>query len=145
MVRDVGLAYREIDGGRDREIFCPVCHEYGRGVAAKTMFCSNQRLKYLKKAIARHMATYAHSKALTKKERESRVGLTIARTTLQTVREGNSYLKFEEKLHSFHLACVDIGSLNHSREFAMAFVGSMSVVMDLRIQRHHLHDVDAVT
>ena len=28
MVLDAGFAYREIDGGRDREIFCPVCHEY---------------------------------------------------------------------------------------------------------------------
>jgi hypothetical protein len=89
MVRDVGFAYREIDGGRDREIVCPVCHEYGRGVAANALFCSNQRLKYLKEAIVKYMATDAHSKALTEKERErmrqlrrSRVGLTIARTVL---------------------------------------------------------------
>ena len=38
MVRDAGLAYRELDGGRSREIFCPVCHDYGRGVAASTAF-----------------------------------------------------------------------------------------------------------
>ena len=70
MVRAGALAYREIDGGRDREIVCPVCHEYGRGVAANALFCSNQRSKYLKKAIAMHMAIDAHSKALTEKERE---------------------------------------------------------------------------
>ena len=60
------------------------------------------------------------------------------------MREGTSYLQFESKLHSFHLAGVDIGSLNHSREFIRAFVGSMATVMDLRIQRH-LHAVDDVT
>jgi len=70
MVRDVGLAYREIDGERDREICCPECHEYGRRFATNAFFCNNHRLKYLKKAIARHMATKAHSKALTEKERE---------------------------------------------------------------------------
>ena len=37
-----------------------------------------------------------------------------------------------------------MGSLNRSREFMWAFVGSMTPVMDLRIQRH-LHAVDALT
>ena len=60
------------------------------------------------------------------------------------MREGSNYLQFEEKLHSFHLACVDIGSLNHSRGFTRAFLGSMIDVIDLRTQRH-LHSVDAVT
>ena len=41
MVRDDVIAYREIDGGRDREIVCPVCHEYGRGVAVNALFCNN--------------------------------------------------------------------------------------------------------
>jgi hypothetical protein len=151
MVRDADLAYREIDGAQDREIFCIACHEYNRGVAANALFCNKQRLKYLKKAIAKHLATDAHSKALMEKERErtrplrrNRVGLTIARTTLQTVREGTSYLQFESKLRTFILAGVDIGSLNHSREFIKAFVGSMTSVMDLRIQRH-LHAVDTIT
>jgi hypothetical protein len=44
---------------------------------------------------------------------------------------------------NFYLAGVNIGSLNHSREF-IRVVGSMTTVMDLRIQRH-LHAVDAVT
>jgi hypothetical protein len=60
------------------------------------------------------------------------------------MREGNSYLQFEEKLHSLHLARVDRGSLNHSREFIRAFVKSMTSVMDLRIERH-LYAIDAVT
>ncbi len=115
MFRDASLAYREIDGGRDREICCLACHEHGRGIAANALFYNNQRLKHLRKAIARHMATNAHSKALMEKERErtrkpcrSRVGLTIARTNLEIVREGNSYMEFEEKLHGFNVAGVDI-------------------------------------
>ena len=151
MVRDAGLSYREIDGGQSREIFCPVCNEYGRGITTEAVFQSEQRLKILRASIRRHLATDAHKKALTEKEKErtrsirrSRVGLSIARTTLQLVREGGSYLQFEERLHSLHLAGLDIGSLNHSRQFIRAFVGSMTVLLDQRISRH-LHEVNAIT
>jgi hypothetical protein len=60
------------------------------------------------------------------------------------VREGTNYLQFEEKLHILHLAGSDIGPLNHLRQFIRAFVGSMAIVMDKRIERH-LHAVDAIT
>ena len=53
-------------------------------------------------------------------------------------------MQFEEKMRSLHLACVDIGSLNYSREFIRAFVESIKVVMGQRIERH-LHVVDAAT
>ncbi len=73
---------------------------------------------YLHKTIQRHLETDANAKALTamKKERtwnlrRCRIGLTIARATLQIVREGCSLLQFEEKLHSLHLSSLDIGSL----------------------------------
>ena len=151
MVRDVGLAYKELDGGRSREIFCPVCNDYGRGVVATTALYNPQHLKNIRTCIYRHFATDAHREALTEKEkdgtrtlRRSRVKLNIARTALQTVRESSSYLQFEEKLHNLHLAGSDIGSLNNSRQFIKAFVGSMTDVMHLRIQRH-LHKVDAIT
>ena len=108
-------------------------------------------LKIIRASIRRYLATYVHKKALTEKEKErtrifrrNRVGLTIARTTLQIVREVNNYLQFEERLQSLHLAGRDIGSLNQSRPFIIAFVGSMTMVMDRRISRH-LHEVDAVT
>ena len=99
IVKDAGLAYRENDDGRDRDIICPVCRDYGRGNVVDTFFYGNQRLKNLRKGILKHLATDAHKKALTEHEKErtrqlrrSRVGLTIARATQQTVREGNSYL-----------------------------------------------------
>jgi hypothetical protein len=57
--------------------------------------------------------------------RRSRVGLTIATIALQTLREGCSYLQFEKKLLDLHLASLDIGSLNHSKEFIRLFVKSM--------------------
>ncbi len=41
IVTDTGLAYNEVDGGRDRKIVCPVCRGYGRGVAAEASFCNN--------------------------------------------------------------------------------------------------------
>ncbi len=88
MVRDAGLAYREIDG-LDREIICPACRDYGRGNVVDTFFYINQRLKNLRKGIQRHFASDAHKKAMTEQDKErtrqlrrSRVGLTIARTTL---------------------------------------------------------------
>ncbi len=151
MVKGAGLSYREIDGGQRREIFCPVCNEYGRGITTDAVFRSEQRLKILRASIRRHLATDAHKKALTEKEKErtrilrrNRVGLSIARTALHLVREGGSYLQFEGRRNSLHLAGLDIGSLNHSRQFIRAFVGSMTVVMDQRISRH-LKEVDAVT
>ena len=152
MVRDARLAYRELDGGRGREIFCLACNDdYGRGVAATTAIYNPHHLKNLRTCIFRHFLTDAHRKALTEKEKEGtrnlrriRVGINIARTALQTVREGTNYLQFEEKLHILHLAGSDIGPLNHLRQFIRAFVGSMAIVMDKRIERH-LHAVDAIT
>ncbi len=47
-------------------------------------------------------------------------------------------------MHSLHLAGLDIGSLNHSRDFIKAFAESMTNVMDRMIEMH-LHEVDAVT
>jgi hypothetical protein len=62
--------------------------------------------------------------------RWTRVGLAIGRATLQTLREGCSYLRFEEELLSLHLFGLDIGSINHSVKFIEGFVDIMAVVMD---------------
>jgi hypothetical protein len=140
IVKDAGLAYNEIEGGRDREITCPVCRDYGRGIAAEASFNNNQRVKFLRKTIQRHMEMDAHAKALTAMDKERtrnqrlcHVGLIIGRTSLQIMREGCNYLTFEGKLHNLHLAGFDIGSLSHSRELIRAFVGSMITLMDLII------------
>jgi hypothetical protein len=37
-----GLAYIELDGGRDRKIFRPVCHDYGHGIVAEPSYYSNE-------------------------------------------------------------------------------------------------------
>ena len=65
IVRDAGLAYREIDGGPDRDIICPVCRDHGRGNGVETFFYFIQRLKNLRKGIQRHLAADAHKNALT--------------------------------------------------------------------------------
>ncbi len=138
--------------GVSRENWMPRGHLVTpRGIAAEGSFCIDKRVNYLRKTIQRNLETDVYAKALTAMEQErmrnlrrSRVGLTIARTTLQTMREGCSYLHFEENLHSLHLTSVDIGSLNNSREFIKAFVESMTMVMDRSIERH-LHSVDVVT
>jgi len=70
IVKDAGLAYIEIDGGRDRKIICPVCRDYGRGIAAEASFNNNQRVKYLRKTIQSHLETYAHAKELTAMDKE---------------------------------------------------------------------------
>ena len=79
-----------------------------------------------------------------RKARRARVGLTVAREGFQKLREGCSYLQFEEKLLTLHLAGLDIGSMNHSVRFVRGFVDSMEVVMDRGI-RDHIHAVDHVT
>ena len=79
-----------------------------------------------------------------RQDRRARVGLTLGRTVLQTLREGCNYLQFEEKLLALHLASLDIGSINHSVKFLEGCVDSMTIVMDRKI-REHLHVVDLVT
>ena len=89
IVKDAGLKYNEIEGGRDRKIICPVCRDYGRRIAAEASFNNNQRVKYLLKTIQRHLETDARAKALTamdkertRNQRPCRVGLNIIRTTM---------------------------------------------------------------
>ena len=97
MVRDAGLAYRETDES-GREIYCPICLTYygGKGDVG---IASNMKLHVTKKCVARHLGTAMHMKALQmqamevdRQARRNRVGLTVGRTTLQTLREGSSYL-----------------------------------------------------
>ena len=78
-----------------------------------------------------------------RKARPNRVGLTVGRTALQTLREGCNYLQFEEKLLILQLSSLDIGSMNHSVKFIEGFVDSMEVVMDRRI-RDHIRAIDEV-
>ncbi len=122
MVRDSGLAYRDTDNN-GREFSCPVCLKYRR-VEGHEVIKVYANLCATRKAIGRHLASQRHKHALDEEQRESerearrrRVGMDIARTALQTLREGASYVQFEHKLQSLHLVGVDIGSLNHSREF----------------------------
>jgi hypothetical protein len=149
MVRDSGMAYRATDNG-GREVYCPVCLKYIVGDGHEVLNVP-ERLSVARKSIARHMATQRHKQALaeeqrevTRGERRRRVGLNIARTALQTLREGASYVQFEHKLQSLHLAGVDIGSLNHSREFIRHFAESITAVMDWRISEH-VRAIDPVT
>ena len=138
MVRGFGTAYRGTDD-EGREVYCPVCLKYRAGDGREVITVS-RRLPATRKLIARHLATHMHKQALKEEQREAtrgvrrnNVGLIIARTTLQTLREGASYVQFERKLHSLHRAWVDIGFLNHSREFIRGFVDIMTYVMDRRI------------
>ena len=84
-----------------------------------------------------------HVLGVESRARRTCVGLTIGRTTLPTRREGCSYLQFEEKLLSYHLDGLDIGSLNHSVKFIEGSMDNMEVVMDGRI-RDHIHAIDTV-
>ena len=83
-------------------------------------------------------------RALLRVVRRNRVGLTIARIALHTMREGCSYLQFEQKLLDLHLASLDIGSSNRSMEFIRMFVKIMQGSVDRRIN-DHLHEVDVIT
>jgi len=111
----------------------------------------SDRLYVTRIQIARHMVTHGHKQALNEEQREatrgvrrSKVGLNIARTALQTLREGASYVQFEHKLQGLHLAGMDIGCLNHSREFIRGFVESMTHVMDRKINEY-VRGVDLIT
>ena len=112
---------------------------------------SYPKLHITKKSIWRHLHTARHKQALhvqnielELKARRTRVGLSVGRAALQTIREGCSYLQFEEKLPNLHLSGLEIGSMNHSVRFIKGFVDNMAAVMDRRI-RDHMHVVDVVT
>jgi hypothetical protein len=62
---------------------------------------------------------------------------------LKTLREGCSYLQFEEKLLTLHLHGLDIGSMNHFVKFIEGFVDSMEDVMNKRI-KDHIRSLDEV-
>ena len=51
---------------------------------------------------------------------------------------------FEHKLQSLHLVGVDIGYMNHSREFIRGFVESMAVVRNRRIIEY-VRAIDPIT
>jgi len=53
-------------------------------------------------------------------------------------------VQFEHKLQTMHLASVEIGTMNHSREFCRHFVETMQVVVDSRIG-DHVRSIDPVT
>jgi hypothetical protein len=119
-----------------------VCLKH-RAVDGNEVVNVSGRLSLARKAIGRHLASKRHKHALDEEHREAvretrrhRVGINIARTALQTLREGASYVRFEHKLQGLHLAGVDIGSMNHSRQFIRGFVDNMTDVMNMRIMDH---------
>ena len=110
-----------------------------------------QRLCDMRKSIFRHFDGRVHKDALEEREKElrlnvrrSRIGLNIARIVLQCLREGSSFVQFEMKLRDMHLAGLNIGTMNHSREFMRMFVKSMTTVMDRKIGAH-LKAIDPIT
>ena len=135
--RDSGLAFKSTDG-EGREVYCPVCLKCRAGDDHELVDAYG-RLHITSKHIGRRLATQRHMQSLaeeqrevTRGERRRRVGLNIARIALQTLHEGASYVQFEHKLQGLHLVGVDIGSMNHSREFIRGFVESVTTVMDMR-------------
>jgi hypothetical protein len=150
MVRDYGLAYRDTDNN-DREVYFPVCLNCRR-VESHEVIKVYANMCSSRKAIGGHVVSQRHKHALDEEQRESkrevrrrRIGLNIARTALQTLREGASYVQFEHKLQSLHLAGVDIDSISHSREFIRGFVESMTDdVMDKRVSEN-IRAIDPIT
>jgi len=141
VVRESGMTFRETDD-TGREMHCPVCFQYRDGTSDIT-FSVKQRLPELKLSMVRHLESNRHKQELKEQERallwvvrRNRVGLTIARTALQTLRAGCSYLQFKQKLLDLHLSGLDIGSLNHSKEFIRMFVKSMRATLDRLINDH---------
>jgi hypothetical protein len=113
-------------------------------------FRPDQRLCDIREVIGKHLQSRQHLDAFEEREKELRrnvrrtwIGLNIARDVLQTLREGSSYVQFEMKLRDMHLAGLDIGFMNHSREFIRKFVESMVAVMDRRVGSH-LKAVDPI-
>ena len=139
MVRASILAFRGTYG-EEREVYYPVCLKYRAGDGHEVVNIFG-RLHDTRKLIGRYLivtqrykqAFAEEQRGVSRGQRRRCVGLNIARTALQTVLEGASYVQFEHKLQSLHLADVEIGSMNHSINCIRTFVESMTTVMDRKI------------
>jgi hypothetical protein len=112
---------------------------------------SHRKLHVINKYVGRHLGTTRHKQVLElevvgveRQARRTRVGLTVGKATLHTLREDCNYLQFEEKLLNLHLDGLDIASINNSVKFIEGFVDNMAIVMDTRI-RDYVHSKDHVT
>jgi hypothetical protein len=149
--RDAGLTYESNEEG-ERVISRPLCVEFGDFVLGKVGTIKlGRRACDMRKAIMKLLQGRTHADALEARQKElrqnvrrTRIGLNTVRTGLQTLREVSSFVQFEMKLRDLYLVGLDIGSMNHSREFMRKFVESMSTVMDRKIGSR-LKAVDPIT
>ena len=79
-------------------MYCPVCLKYIKGDGHEFVNVVSL-ISVTRKLIGRHLATQRNKQALVEEQRDAaredrrrRVGLNIAQTALQTLREGESYV-----------------------------------------------------
>ncbi len=119
MVRDAGFTYESNEEG-ERVISCPLCVEFGDSVRGKAGTIKlGRRTCDMRKAIMKHLHGRMHADALEARQHElrrnvrrMRNGLNIARTVLQTLQEGSSFVQFE--MNVGHAPCRSRHWLNES-------------------------------
>eukprot|EP00918_Siedleckia_nematoides_P057077 GHVU01124525.1.p1 GENE.GHVU01124525.1~~GHVU01124525.1.p1 ORF type:complete len:474 (+),score=47.61 GHVU01124525.1:520-1941(+) len=139
-----------------RQLRCRVCARHGAvrftaGGNAEGVFNVDQRLGVLKRAVLRHLTQAGHQGAVKKaaqiKASEKRLraqGMSNGRVIYFILKEGHSYASYERAVHLMALCGVNVGTLNHSRNFCHDFGRALGGVILERIKRF-LDTVSEVT
>jgi hypothetical protein len=99
-----------------------------------------REFKTVKQAVKEHLQTSGHTMCLEAfhgedmhRNKVQRAGLAVARSALKTVREAQSFRFFEREIFDKHVDGVNVGNLNHSRDFITRFIPAMYSVLVKRI------------
>ena len=126
------------------EVRCGVCPGYDRrrGLTEPGVFNVNQPFSQLKRSLGDHILSERHRNALdaldtdrTQASVRLRAGLNVARAVYLRIKQGGSYLGFEDELVLLDECGSDVGTLNHSRMFAAAFVDSLYSALRERVKK----------
>eukprot|EP00918_Siedleckia_nematoides_P063266 GHVU01137778.1.p1 GENE.GHVU01137778.1~~GHVU01137778.1.p1 ORF type:complete len:619 (+),score=38.48 GHVU01137778.1:1171-3027(+) len=140
LVKNCGLTHRP-DAG---VVECAACVKWSSsrttpgetGIAGQ--FKTAQDLNHLRTSIARHLAQDSHKNAVEKdarmRQRERNLkhqGMANGRAVYLNVKEARPFVSYERLILMLELSGVDVGTINHGRNFAKGLVTALrNVIMD---------------
>ena len=106
-----------------------------------------QKFINLKKSVAKHIGTQNHRNMSAKNEQETEelrkyrakqqsVGLTVGKQAYKAVKLGRPFSDFETDLQLMSAANVNVGNMNHSRQFPSKMRASFATAIDTRIKHY---------
>mmetsp|Transcript_19237 Transcript_19237/g.56688 ORF Transcript_19237/g.56688 Transcript_19237/m.56688 type:complete len:366 (+) Transcript_19237:119-1216(+) len=121
----------------DQILICLCCHKFTLQGSAVGIWTLRQDFPHLKAAVADHVASSSTHKdalrhfAIASKTADTNItaARNCARLVLKVVHEHQSYLAYEREVALAHACGLEVGTLNHSADFASKFIKSMHAVV----------------